>query len=332
MGNVLTPDGKLQFSGYLSYPTLKWDPSVIESSFSKSLRFKKWDFYSIYLKNLTLCVAVADLYYAKNAFVTIYQQNSEPITYEKLIFPHESVKMSETSLSGITFYNSSSITFLFTNNHENYKQIIVQYKHIDINLQYRKESDQEGMVYLGPFNSEMTQFFYSHKQYNYKVDGYVKIANEEYILFQELGMMDWGRGIWPYHGGWIWGSGLGKVGQTEVGLNIGELPKDQVVAGASDDCIILNKTMIKLGVVNFEKEENGENWGFFTVNNEPDSRFGAIKGRFVVEKTFNKNINFWLIKSKLVQLFGNFEGEVVTKESKFKFEIRGILEVHESRW
>jgi hypothetical protein len=330
VGKVLTSEGKLQFSGYSSFPTLTWDPSSIESNIFKVWRYKKWDFYSFYLQDLTLC---ADLWYIKNAFITIYQKGQSPVTYEKVIPSWEESKISETSLKGTTFYNSSSFFLLFTNNHENFKQIIANHNDIEINLQYRKDSDNQGMVYLGPFNSDHSQFFYSHKQYNYLVDGYVKIGKNEHIISQELGMMDWGRGLWPYHGGWIWGSGLGKVNGVHVGLNVGELPKDRAAAEASDDCIVIGKRMIKLGVVLFDQKENNTLiWDFYTVNQQPDSRFAAIKGKFVTETTFNKEINLWIIKSKLLQLFGNFEGVVMTLEEKFEFNIRGIVEVHESRW
>ena len=331
VGNVLTEEGNMQHSGYLAFPTLKWDQNKALNS-NKSWRFKKWDFYSFYLEEMTLCVAFVDLWYVKNAFITIYRPGHTPVTYEKVIFPWSEAKMSEHSLSGTTFYNSSDFFILFTNNHENYKQVIANHLDIEINLQYRKESDQEGMVYLGPFTSDYTHYFYSHKQYNYLIDGYVKIGNEELIVSNELGMMDWGRGVWPYHGGWIWGSGLGKINGVSVGLNIGELPKSNI-AEASDDCITIGKKMIKLGIVNFEQDSSDPNlWNFFTINSKPDSRYAAIKGHFKTEKTFNKEINFWVIKSKLLQLFGTFEGVVTTIDEKFEFSIRGIVENHESRW
>ena len=31
-------------------------------------------------------------------------------------------------------------------------------------------------------------------------------------LNNDLGVMDWGRGIWPYKTYWIWGSADGRIG------------------------------------------------------------------------------------------------------------------------
>ena len=201
VGNVLSDSGKLRYSGYLEEPTLIWNPSVLQNSFMTKCRYKQWDFYALYNEDITLAVAIADLYYIKNVFITIYEKGKEPMTYEKVIPPWEEVKMSDTSNSGISFYNSSSFLVLFHNSNSHLKTVVAHHNDIEINLIFRQPPKQEGLVYLGPLNSDMSQFFYSHKQYNYLVDGYVKIGETQRLFHQELGMMDWGRGVWPYHGG-----------------------------------------------------------------------------------------------------------------------------------
>jgi hypothetical protein len=287
----------------------------------------------MYTENITLCVALADIGYAKNAFITIYEKGRNPITYDQIIFPWEPTKMSENSEEGTTFYNSSSIFVLFVNAHKYLKSVIAHNSNTEINLQFRKSPQQESIVYLGPFNSDMSQFFYSHTVYNYKVYGYAEIEGREYVFNEELGMLDWVRGVWPYHGGWIWGSGMGEYEGNKFALNLGELPKDPNVAKATDDCVIINENMIKLDVVIMEKSEKDEDvWEFYTVNSKPQALYSAIKGEFRVEAKYNKNINFWAFQSYLLQNFGVFEGEVKTLEGDYKFKVRGILEVHNARW
>ena len=330
MGNVLSPSGKLQYSGYLSGPTLHWDPSPLQESY----RYKQWDFYAIYTHNLTLCIAIADLKYVKNVFITIYEAGKQPITLEKLIPPWDEVSMSNHSYVGTSFYNNTEFMVFFHNNHDTFKTIVAKYLMIDINLQFRRKPNQESMVFLGPFNSDMSQFFYAQKEYNFLVDGYAKIGNNEYLIYQELGMMDWGRGVWPYNGGWIWASGMGKVGENSIAVNFGlGGPLDASVAEATDDCVFFNEKMIKLGVVRVQQsEENEDVWEYETINKEPTSRYAAIKGRFTVERRYRKSVNLLVIKSDLHQMFGVFTGEVKTIEGDFSFKLKGLMEVHGARW
>ena len=222
---------------------------------------------------------------------------------------------------------------LFHNNQDNLKTIAAHHGLIDINLQFRRKSNQDSMVFLGPFNSDMSQFFYTQKEYNFLVDGHVRTGESEYMIHQELGMMDWGRGVWPYNGGWIWGSGMGKIGGNHIAINFGQLPLDKNAAQATDDCVFFNEKMIKLGVVHVQQsKENEDIWEYSTINEQANGRYAAMKGRFTVEKRFRKNVNLLVIKSELNQMFGVFTGEVKTLDSSFNFTLRGLLEVHNARW
>ena len=123
---------------------------------------------------------------------------------------------------------------------------------------------------------------------------------------------------------------MGKMNNNRVALNIGELPQDSKNAKATDDFFVFNQKVIKLGVVHINPFENI--YEFHTVNDHPFDTFAAVVGKFVPEKKFEKSTDFWLIKSNLLQLFGEFIGEVKTINETFVFNIRGILEIHDSRW
>jgi Protein of unknown function (DUF2804). len=135
-------------------------------------------------------LAIADLYYVRNVFITVYEKGKDPVTYDKIIPPWESLRMSNTSLTGTSLYNSSSFFVFFHNIDKNIKSVTATYKDIDINLQFRKNNNQEGMVSLSPFNNDMSQFFYSHKQYNYDVYGYAKIGSYQHLFNKQQGVMD----------------------------------------------------------------------------------------------------------------------------------------------
>lgn len=292
-----------------------------------------WDVYILYTDHLTLLIALADVGYIKNSFIISYEKNSSPKSYEKLIPPWESTTMSSTSLSGTTSYNSSSFSLIFSNLDSYTKTIKITSSDYNIDLVYSKNENQDSIFFLGPFNEDMSQFFYAHKSYNYNVKGNVKIENNEYKLDNELGLMDWGRGVWPYQGKWMWASGNGMFDGKKIALNMEELPKDFKVSKASEDCIFVDDKMIKLGVVNLDKKVKSDKvWEFKTVNAEPNEKFASIQGIFIAEESVAKKTNLWIIKSQIMQHFGIFEGEVVTIEGSFRFRIRGLVEFHESRW
>lgn len=191
-GSVLTDDGRLAHVGYQTQPWLKWNPSVLTSSFARKMRFKQWEFYALYSEDVTLCVAAADIGYAKNVFITIYEKGKDPVTIEEIIPPWIDANMTTSSLTGTTRFNTTDFFLFFFNNGSDMKSIVTQYKQgqIDINMMFVKAKSQDGLVYLGPMSKDKSQFFYSHKQYNYIVDGYLKINGKTHLFSKEQGVMD----------------------------------------------------------------------------------------------------------------------------------------------
>ena len=54
-------------------------------------------------------------------------------------------------------------------------------------------------------------------------EGLITIGEKEYPLESKtsFGLMDWGRGIWPYRTHWLWGSACGLVDDIPIAWNIG---------------------------------------------------------------------------------------------------------------
>lgn len=59
------------------------------------------------------------------------------------------------------------------------------------------------------------------------------------------GVLDVGRGRWPYRTNWNWGGGAGRVGDTVVGLQLGG--KWTVGTGATENGIIVDGHLTKIG-------------------------------------------------------------------------------------
>lgn len=323
----------MRFSGYQTSNPLKWNPKSISSTFLQSFRLKQWDFYGFYSKNLTICVALADIGYVKNAFITVYNGKTKPMTYDKLIFPWEKVQMSQGPEEGHSFYYSNDLIINFSNEQGGIKRIFVRSKEVDLDLILRKRSGQEDMAYYGAFSKDMRQFAYTNKAYNYIVDGNVRIWNDNVEVNNLLAMMDWTRGIWPYQGGWRWMSGMGRFEGMDISINLGEISHEREFNQATDDCVYINEHVIKLGNVNMNQDpDNDKIWHINTITSKPTPDYASFQGTFTISKIFHKQVNFWLIQSYLYQHFGEIQGTLTTTFGSLDFKIQGIFERHFTRW
>jgi len=326
---VLTKEGKLAQSGYSKFQNVHWDSQPLASSY-KALRYKKWDFYGVFAENVTLCMAVADLYFAGNVFVTVFEKGKTPFTVEKLVLPWEELQLSPLSESGLTLYNSTHFSLSFNSTNKHSKRIRVhKNEEFNIDLVFEKSPNQEGMVLLSPMSQDMSQFFFTHKQFNYQVEGTAHIKNKKFVLQGEKGMMDWGRGVWPYFSTWIWGSGM----RGEVALNLGEHLHSPNVTNATDDHILIGEKLIKLGAMHVSKPGVLKDpWEFKTFNSKSTAEYAAANITFYPEEFFFKTVNFWLVQSDMKQIFGEYVGQVAFQGNIHNIRVRGLLEVHEARW
>lgn len=76
------------------------------------------------------------------------------------------------------------------------------------------------MAIATPF-TKPRQFYLNCKENYYRAFGLARFGGLTADLDGAAGLLDWGRGIWPYRHEWWWGSLSAVVGGAELGLNIG---------------------------------------------------------------------------------------------------------------
>lgn len=336
---VITPSGKLALSGYQKFPGGKFDETPLTSSFLTKLRYKRWDFHSLFMPGFTVAFALADLTYVSsmqvgNIFVMIYEHGAEGVTYESLIPPWSDRGMSDTSVKGRTYYSNDNWDIEINFKSETLKEIKFRYSNIiKANLSYTREADHEGVVLYQPMSEDASNFFYTHKQYGYTVNGDVFYKGKNRKVENAHGAMDWGRGNWAFRSFWFWGCGCGKLGESILSINIGS--HNGRHGQATEDHIVVDKKIIKLGVnvVSYNSTNILDTWTFSTVNKEPTVDYGSDEIHFKPEFSHLKKINLWLITSDLDQVFGSFYGKVTTSEGVIEFNnIKGWVERHSTKW
>lgn len=81
----------------------------------------------------------------------------------------------------------------------------------------------ESIVINIPFDQKPTQFYYNHKINCMRAGGRVRAGGKEYVFdpTDSFGLLDWGRGVWPFHNEWFWSNGTGLVEGEVFGFNLG---------------------------------------------------------------------------------------------------------------
>jgi hypothetical protein len=188
--------------------------------------------------------------------------------------------------------------------------------------------DQESMNIIIPIGEKR---FYDNTKINcMTAQGFIRYGDQREDLRPDtcLGSLDWGRGVWEYQSFWNWASASGFLvdGRT-IGLNLGQGFGD--LSKATENCIILNGRVHKLGAVRFDYRSGDymQPWRFTDDENRLDLTFTPFKDR-------TAQTNLGIIFSEVHQMFGRYSGRVILDDGS-PLEIRdliGFAEEHHARW
>ena len=223
---LLNEKGELIEAGYAKRPILEYERGMIRAN---KLRIKEWDYYLIYNKDYGIALTVDD-----NSYMAL---DSISLLDFRIPFEHTSSPMKFLSLGKRNFPSSSKsgdvkgegkgyqITFV----KEADKRILdfrmdkfFESKPINGHIELI-DHDDESMVIATPFKESGDHFYYNQKINCLPAEGKVEFDGQEYSFQKEdsFGVLDWGRGVWPYKNSWYWGSASGMVDGRRFGFNIG---------------------------------------------------------------------------------------------------------------
>lgn len=77
---------------------------------------------------------------------------------------------------------------------------------------------------MSMFNSDGSQFEFSHKQYGFEAVGSASNSAKRTMRnfnSNTMAYKRWTRGVWPYKTYWVWASGIGKINQSDIAINLG---------------------------------------------------------------------------------------------------------------
>ena len=324
--NLFNKDGSLVQRGWARKPILKYNKEDIGKGW---MRVKEWDHYSVLNKEFGFQLTIGDIGY-------LTQMSYNWIDFRKKENSGESIMkfFTKSKLLPLSSLDDSMIEFPTdkfnaTIEKKGDKRILT----IDdpsflekgikgtITLD-DKESYDNSVVATGYKKPKL--FYYNHKINYMPAKGSIKIGEESYTFEPDssFGLMDWGRGIWPYKTHWLWGSACGLVDGVPLAFNIGYgfgAVGSEEGATHTENIIFYDGKAHKIDEVTFHHEDRDPTkpWKF-TSN---DGRFNMTLTPIVPHR---EKLNFGLIYLNSSLLHGYYSGEIIL-DSGEKIIIKDLL-------
>jgi hypothetical protein len=186
----------------------------------------------------------------------------------------------------------------------------------------------ETLSVVVPWDERTFQF--TSKQNCLPATGVVTLGETETLFAgeQSFACLDFGRGIWPRHCRWNWGSASGRQNGRLLGLNLGGQWTDGT--GSTENGVCVNGRLHKLSADltwQYDKTDFMRPWRI----SDPAGRLDLTFTPFL-ERVAASNVG--LVRSEVHQLFGRYNGQFTTGEGEVVpiHDLVGWAEDHVAVW
>ena len=336
-GRLLDSHGGLAQVGWARQPVLDCNLESVRFytlRLFQRFRIKRWDYYAVFTPQRFFSATIADLGYAGNIFVYSMDFETGELHEEGLVIPlGKGVDLPRNSTEGDSHFENEKAKLTFSLRPDQ-RHLSVSWpgfhegRGIQAEITLACPAGNESMNIVIPIG--MQRFYYNRKINCLPASGMIKYSDTSEVLNPKncLGSLDWGRGVWEYRSSWNWASASGFLpdGRT-VGLNLGCGFGDLSKAG--ENALILENRIHKLEQVKFEYVSGDymKPWKF----TDPEGRLDLI---FTPFKDRTAQTNLGIIFSEVHQMFGRYNGSVVTDDGRV-IQIKdliGFAEEHHARW
>ena len=361
--DILNSEGKLNYIGWSTSPNVfNFNPvsinptnSLVQIKNIQNLRYKKWDAYVFYYKNLIFSFAAFDLSYLGGTLFHIanLEDDSTPISYEYLHPINKPVIMdtchehctSSVFPKGNSLFEANFSKMSLGNQYVKYEINIPNMKFkVDVKLNQNKDS----IVTFNPIIEDSSLFYYNSKTNTMKVNGNIEVNGSKYSSSDFLATYDLGRGAWPVKSGWIWVNGNGYIGgntdntentnKTTFGINIGH-GFTHKTAGFTEDCFFIDGQLHKLSSIVTEQDTNTnkhgyKNYTFKSFDSSASSNASTCNLRFTTIKRGEKVVNLIFARVTFNANYGRMNGKCYDSKGKEYIvnDVPSLIEEKMSLW
>ncbi len=260
--DVLDANGHLTQSGYCFTDLYQYKRSAIKAGQS---RIKEWDFYQISNDRYFAQITIADISLGGTITVAIEDMQTGTVwsATSLSLFTFGKLGLPESDFTPNTYtVKKRNFDFeLVTNEKERTIKFEGKSGLKDFSCDIRLEMlpDHESHIIAVPFNNKDGKHFYFNKKTNCMAATGTFKCGDETVEFKgrednSFAVLDWGRGVWPYHQVWWWGNGSvvlenGDIFGFEIGWGFGDTSE------VSESTAFLNGKAYKLGYLSLENED-----------------------------------------------------------------------------
>ncbi|MEM4445819.1 MAG: DUF2804 domain-containing protein [Candidatus Jordarchaeales archaeon] len=332
-GELLDVDGRLRVRGWARRPILRYERGRVRAPWC---RIKEWDYYCVLCSRYGFALTCADLGYLGlvSAVWLDFEEGGFHQESRMVLLPRGRMGLPESSGEGDVVYEDGRVSLRFLKRGVE-RRLIVEWPGfmngggLSVNVGLSEDPGADSMVIVVPFKNPR-QFYYNRKVNCMPAEGVV-VVNGEVKQFGGrdcFGVLDWGRGVWPYKCEWYWGSLSTRLEDGRVfGFNIGYGFGD--TSAATENIVFVDGRGHKLDQVtfHFDRKDYLKPWTFTSNDGRFEMTMEPILDR--CSKT-----NLLVLKSVQHQVFGKFTGRVILDDGS---EVRvrdavGFAEYVVNRW
>ncbi len=324
---LLKPNGQLIEKGYATRMNFIYNRECAKLG---PMPLKEWNFYQFHCDHYALQLTLGHLTYFGQMAVTLIDLNTGEkwgySTLKPFFVPQLDLDPEKPSVSE---YKNAQCQLRFTV--KDSKRILAlkghskDYDTIEVKLIVENNPNNDKMVIATPFKKP-TQFYLNYKENYYKADGIIRFGKKQVEFKNATGLLDWGRGVWPYTHEWYWGSLTSHIEEVPFGFNIGWGFGD--TSHATENMYFYNKKAYKVGKLIGEWDDND----LMSVKHFHDKE-GKFQFTFTPtydNYTFNE---FIVVDTHCHQVYGLFSGTIETEDGVKEFkDVLGFIEHAVNRW
>ena len=302
-GPVLDEKGRPN-PGYATHSILKYDRRAIKAP---PWRIKEWDYYQVSDKSHCLQFTIGHAAYAGMVSVMLFDFQKGEVLAQKeqfLVLPFGSLHMPEdTETDHALAYEKKGIDMRFTVTGDP-RRLTCRWEDFEADILLTRQNPHS-LVISVPFDESPRAFYYNDKINCMTAEGAVRYGDGEYRFdpSEAFGLLDWGRGVWPFHNEWYWSNGTGTVDGKIFGFNLGCGFGN--TSTASENILFYDGQAHKLGEVSFTLgDDYMEPWHLQDKEGRLDLTLTPVYDRTTRTKVV------W-VDNVCHQMFGEFSGKAV---------------------
>lgn len=270
-------------------------------------RIKEWDFYQVTDGQFCLQFTFGHAAYAGNVGCMLFDfKNGKrwAVPDTLLALPFNRLHLPESADESSTLHYKAKGIEMQLQTRDGLRKLACTGPGFEASITLTPTTDK-CLAIVVPFKEKSTAFYANQKNNCMRAEGYVQWSGGRHEFAENAwGILDWGRGVWPFSNEWYWSNGAGLVNGQPFGFNLGCGFGD--TGEATENILFYGGESHKLGPVTFEldKQNYMTPWRLRDSEGRLDLTLTPWYDRTTVTKLL------W-VDNECHQMFGRFTGTAV---------------------